>query len=372
MEYHMRYTLIAATCLAAVYSGSATSAEAVITTPATSQQALTPADLYPPADAKYDWLQLTSLELLKGEIKNLYDDKLEFESDELDTVYIDWEDVKVLQSSGIVSIGFTDLSTKTGRLLVENGKSYINGEEFDNTQIMTIIAGDQSEANYWSSKITLGANFRSGNTDQIDYSALAKTIRRTTESRFNLDYIGNYSKTDGDSRINNHRINTNFDWFISKQFYVRPIFAEIYKDPFSNIEYRATVGSGLGYNIIDNSKTEWSISGGPTYTYTRFDEVAAGEETDDGSAAMVIETAFDTEITSDIDFNTLYRVQYGNEQSGGYTHHAIATLEIELTSMFDLDLSFVWDHINNPQADASGLIPEQDDYQFIIGFGIDI
>ncbi|MGS0675416.1 DUF481 domain-containing protein [Shewanella sp. 0m-4] len=370
----MRYTLIAASCLAAVYSSSALSAEdTTLKAQAVAQeQSMTPELLYPPVDSQYDWLQLTSLELLKGEIKNLYDDKLEFESDELDTVYIDWEDVKVLQSSNLVSIGFTDLTTKTGHLLVENGKSYINGEEFDNSQIMTIIAGDQSEANYWSSKISLGANFRSGNTDQIDYSALAKTMRRTTESRFNLDYIGNYSKTDGENRINNHRINTNFDWFISKQFYLRPVFAEVYKDPFSNIAYRITVGSGLGYNIIDNSKTEWSISGGPAYTYTRFDEVAAGEKIDDGSAAMVVETVYDTEITSDIDFNTLYRIQYGNEKSGGYTHHAIATLAIELTSIFDLDLSFVWDRINNPQPDSNGFIPKQDDYQFIVGFGIDI
>lgn len=87
---------------------------------------------------------------------------------------------------------------------------------------------------------------------------------------------------------------------------------------------------------------------------------------------MVIETVYDTEITSDIDFNTLYRIQYGNEKSGGYTHHAIATLEIELTSMFDLDLSVVWDRINNPQPDSSGFMPKQDDYQFIVGFGIDL
>ncbi|WP_237162649.1 hypothetical protein [Shewanella halifaxensis] len=116
MEYQMRYTLIAASCLAALYSTSALSTETTQAQPIAQEQTLTPEQLYPPVDAKYDWLQLTSLELLKGEIKNLYDDKLEFESDELDTVFIDWEDVKVLQSSRIVSIGFTDLSTKTGRL----------------------------------------------------------------------------------------------------------------------------------------------------------------------------------------------------------------------------------------------------------------
>ncbi len=34
---------------------------------------LTPTQLFPPTDSSYDWIQLTSFELLKGEIKNLYD-----------------------------------------------------------------------------------------------------------------------------------------------------------------------------------------------------------------------------------------------------------------------------------------------------------
>ncbi|MCL1068134.1 DUF481 domain-containing protein [Shewanella olleyana] len=332
----------------------------------------TPEQLSLPQDTEYDWLQLTSLELLKGEIKNLYDDQLEFESDELDTIFIDWEDVKELQSASVVSIGFLDLSTKSGQLIVKEGKMYIDGQEFERSQMLTIIAGEQTESNYWSSKISLGANFRSGNTEQIDYSAIAKTVRRTTESRFNIDYLGNYSKSDSEEKINNNRINTNFDWFLSKQFYVRPIFAEIYTDKFLNIEYKVTVGSGLGYNIIDNSKTEWSISGGPAYTYTKFDNVEDGAETDSNSATMVIETVYDTEITSDIDFVTSYRVQYGNDDSGGYTHHALATLEIELTDIFDLDLSFVWDRTGKPQPDSDGNTPKENDYQFIVGFGIDI
>lgn len=310
--------------------------------------------------------------MLKGEIVALYDDKLEFDSDELNTLFIDWEDVKLLKSNSIVSVGFTDLSTRTGQLLIKNGKTYINGVEFDSRSIMTIIAGELTESNYWSSKISLGANFRKGNTDQIDYSTLAKSKRRTTESRFNIDYIGNYSETDGESQINNHRINSNFDWFISKQFYLRPVFGEVYIDPFLNTDYRITIGSGLGYSIIDNNKTEWSVSGGPAYTYTRFDTVEVTEAKGDTSAALVIENIYSTEISDDIDFNALYRLQYGNEESGGYTHHAIATLEIELTDMFDLDLSIVWDRTTTPQPDSEGFTPQKDDYQFIIGFGIDL
>lgn len=353
---------------AKLYSALALSLGSLFAVPA----AIAGDGIRPPAESQKDWLQLKSNELLRGEIKTLYDDKLEFDSDELDTVMIDWEDIKVLQSAGVVSIGFTDLSTRSGKLLIENGHSYLDGVEFNPGEIMTIIAGDQSEANYWSGKISLGANIRSGNTDQIDYSAMAKTTRRTTESRFNADYLGNYTKSDGQSTVNNHRVNSNFDWFISKQFYLRPIFAEMYKDPFLNIDYKATVGAGVGYNLIDTSKTEWSISGGPAYTYTQFDQVEQGARENDGSASVVLETVYDTELTSDIDFTTKYQLQYSSEDAGGYSHHAIASLAVELTDIFDLDLSFVWDHTAKPQPGSDGIMPEKNDYQFIVGFGIDL
>lgn len=320
---------------------------------------------------KFDWLQLKSNEILKGEIKHLYDDKLEFESDNLDTVIIDWDDIKVLKSKGIVSIGLTDLTTRTGKLYIQDGQGYIDGIAFNTKEIMTIIEGQPKESNYWSGKISLGANLRKGNTDQIDYSANAKTTRRTTESRFNADYLGNYTKTEGENTVNNHRVNSNFDWFLSKQFYLRPVFGEYYKDPFLNLDYKLTLGSGIGYNIIDNAKTEWSISGGPAYTYTQFSEVEAGGDDSEGSASLVIDTVYDTELTSYIDFTAQYRLQYGSQDSGGYSHHAIATFAIELTDLFDLDLSMVWDRTNNPRANSDGTVPDANDYQFIVGVGID-
>ncbi|WP_299788531.1 DUF481 domain-containing protein [uncultured Shewanella sp.] len=350
---------------------STVQAQSVVSEPHGSAQHA-PAQLFPPADSSYDWVQLSSFEMLKGEIKNLYDDRLEFKSDELDTIFIDWEDVLVLQSHDVISVGFTDLTTKTGLLRLQRDKLYIDDQVFDRSQVMTLISGEQTESNYWSSKISLGANFRSGNAEQVDYSAIANAHRRTTESRFNLDYFGNYSKSEGVNNINNHRLNSYFDWYLSKQFYLRPIFAEIYLDPIKNIQYKATLGFGLGYDILDTPKSDWSISGGPAYTFTKFDNVATDASDNDGSGALVVESAFDTELSEDIDFNALYRVQHGNDKSGGYTHHALAGFSIELTDMFDLDLSLVWDHTNKPQADSGGVTPEKNDYQFIIGFGIDI
>ena len=46
----------------------------------------------------FDWVKLSSDEWLKGEIISMYDEELEFDSDELDLQTIDWEDVAELRS----------------------------------------------------------------------------------------------------------------------------------------------------------------------------------------------------------------------------------------------------------------------------------
>jgi hypothetical protein len=59
----------------------------------------------PPMPEKFDWIQLTSDEWLKGEIIAMYDDKLEFDSDELDLLEFDMEDVRQIRSAQTVHIG---------------------------------------------------------------------------------------------------------------------------------------------------------------------------------------------------------------------------------------------------------------------------
>ena len=59
----------------------------------TASQARTWEQLTPSA-SRFDWIQLTSDEWLKGDLESLYDGKVEFDSDELDLLVLDWEDVK--------------------------------------------------------------------------------------------------------------------------------------------------------------------------------------------------------------------------------------------------------------------------------------
>ena len=83
----------------------------------------------------------------------------------------------------------------------------------------------------------------------------------------------------------------------------------------------------------------------------------------------------DHEISGDLDFLFDYSGRFLNEANGTYTHHIVTTLSYELIADLDLDISLVWDRIEDPTSTeeddgAGGTIvttPEEDDYQLIVG-----
>jgi len=332
----------------------------------------------PPTD-KFDWIQTTSGEWLKGELKALYSESLEFDSDEFGLQTLDWDDVAQLRGHGEKRIRidtpegpaavFGEITITKDTIIVDTGEET---REFDRSRLISITPGAVEEWDNWSAKISFGLNFSRGNSEQTDFTAKANVKRRTPENRFVIDYLGNFSKSGSFQTVNNHRLNTFFDIFAAREYFWRPIFAEYYRDPFQNIDYRATMGAGGGYRIIDSPETTWNVSGGPGFRATRYVSVQPGDSQNVTTPALVVGTFYDTELTKTLDFNARYNLSVVNEESGTYTHHAIATFEIELTEILDFDVSFVWDRTQDPQIRSDGSVPKQDDFQLLLTLGVDI
>lgn len=329
-----------------------------------------------PAAKEFDWVQLTSGEWLKGEIKSMYNDSLEFESDILDVLDIDWGDVKYLKSYRPSSINIENHDPVTGNLQISGDKITITDgddvQEFKRSDLISLTPSGKSEADLWALKFTLGLNVRDGNTDQLDYNSKFNAKRRTAKTRFILDYIGNISKTgDADGNlvetINNHRVNASHNIYATRYFFFTPILGEYYRDPFQNIDQRVTIGIGLGYTIFDTGVYEWNVNGGPAYVATDYLSVQPGEKEKVEAAALIFGTDFDAELTSTLDFIFKYNIQAADKDSGGYTHHMIGTFESEISGSLDFDISLIWDRISQPATDADGIKPVPDDYRLTVG-----
>ena len=56
---------------------------------------------------EWDWVQMTSGEWLKGEITAMYNDDLQFDSDEFDDVTLGWDDIAQIHTSQVINVGLT-------------------------------------------------------------------------------------------------------------------------------------------------------------------------------------------------------------------------------------------------------------------------
>jgi putative salt-induced outer membrane protein YdiY len=338
-------------------------------------------DFDPPVDTEYDWIQLTSGEWLKGDFKVMYDFEIEFDSDELDLLTFDLDDVKQLRTRNpqVVRLETGWRSKKEsivrGQLTINESKVLIKDGEEERTykrRDMVAIASDvKRERDFWSGSVSLGITARGGNTETTDMTTMANVKRRKASSRFIADYIGNYSEANKVESANNHRLSGTYDWFLTTRFFWRIIGLQYYRDPFSNIDNQYSVGTAFGYDLIRTQRTEWEVSIGGGYQRQDFVSVVPPEDPSVDTPFFLGSTRYDVEVNKFVDFLAEYNFRVLNEVSGTYTHHALAKISTEFIGDFDFDVSLIWDHIQTPQAKEDGTLPEQDDYQLVFSLAYD-
>lgn len=323
-----------------------------------------------------DWLKTTSGEWVQGDIIAMYDERLEFDSDEFDVQSIKWKDIAELHSKGLQSIRLLDGTISEGRIVYVKGGDImlIHGDKVAYYPVEDLVALASSRRNsrdYWDGEIGLGADFSSGNVNQVNVTINAMVQRRTSSSRFKSDYIEHFSSnTDRDdvktTTAESRRITSTFDWYFSQKMFFRATEFEYYSDSFQNIDYRLNYGIAIGYQFVDSKKVEFSMTFGPSYQVTLFDAVAEGEDEKETSAVAIVGSEFELEITRDVDFEVDYQVRFVNERSGSKIHHLRTAFEIEIIDNLDLDLTLFVDRTETPQANAEGEIPEENDYKFVV------
>jgi putative salt-induced outer membrane protein YdiY len=329
----------------------------------------------PTSSDGFDWIELKSGEWLKGKIKSLQEEKLEFDSEKLNLLNFDWEDIRTVRSSRLVSVRLENRKPVEGSVLVTTNHVEVitrtDTNSFPRSALIALAPTGNREMDKWTGKISAGVSFRAGNTREVDVNTQATVQRRTPDTRLSLDYLGNYGKVNGVETEENHRFTGQFDYFLSRRLYTRLPDFEYFRDPLQNLEHRITLGAGVGYDLIKTPRTEWNATVSPSWQRNWYGSVQSGEENSPQSIALVLSTRFETELTKQLDFIFEYRGQLTEKKTGNDTHHAVSTLEFEIHKRLKLDLSFVWDRINNPQAQSGGDTPTPDDFRLITSLGVD-
>ncbi|MGE9297197.1 MAG: DUF481 domain-containing protein [Puniceicoccales bacterium] len=328
----------------------------------------------PKIEGKYDWIELTSGEWLKGEFKSMYNESVQFDSDKLDLVTIDWSDIKAIHFAKPMGVRLNDQTVLREHVTMSDGKVDFpaSDKSVNPKDVVSIVPVAHDEWDRWRLNGKIGFDFQRGNTDETRVTASMAATRLRASTRVKLSYIGNYTVTDGEESTNNHRANATFDYFFDERLYIRAFDGEYFRDPFQNIAAQITVGAGFGYKILDNKTTDWEILAGPAYQFTKFSTVEAGESRIAQSPAARFQTTFSYDITDDLDYNLNYNAVLTNKQSGLLTQTVITSLDYEITTIFDVFVMLQYDRVEKPTARSDGSIPDQNDVTLSFGLGVDI
>jgi hypothetical protein len=244
-------------------------------------------------------------------------------------------------------------------------------KQFERSDFVSMIYGSGRELDYWSLSMTVGLSGQAGNTDQLSLNSQLNIARETAFTRATLDYTGNIATQSSEISANNHRAVVAFDYYLSRRLYLVVPSIEAFQDEFQNIELRLTPAVGLGYNIIDRAKTRWQVGFGVGYQGTKFRSVVAGDDFD-SDMALQVNTDLDIDLPKRFEWDSSYQIQLIATDIGKTNQHVSSTFSFDLWGPLDLDVTFQWDWVNEPTADAAGNVPEQSDFRISVGFGLDL
>jgi len=320
----------------------------------------------------FDWIQLKSGEWLKGRLKYVQEKNVEFDSDELEEMTLKLKDVRKIYAAKPMYTKFEGREPIHGIVVISNEVVIVDGEEplrLPRDDLTGITPGGKTGIKNWSGKASVGLNLQSGNTKETTLNISTELDRRTPATEFLLTYLGNFSEVNGAQNANNDRVDANYDIRLNRHWFVRALQSEYYHDPLANIDIRGSAGVGLGYTIFDEDGLEWWVAAGPSYQYTQYETVETNHSSSVNTPAAVLQSRFKADITKRLDLILSYRGTATSDEAGLYAHHAVSTLEFEVKHHLNLDVSFVWDYLQRPQAEDNGVVPDRSDYLLILGVG---
>ncbi|MFW2387089.1 MAG: DUF481 domain-containing protein [Polyangiales bacterium] len=324
----------------------------------------------------HDWLRLTSGEWLKGKIKRMREDEIEFDSDKLNLVKFNWEKVDQLHSPRINTYVFEDKVDVVGRAVVTNEEVLVETvdgvKKYPRIELLSIVEGEPRERNFWSTRLSAGFSGSAGNTNQGQFNGHWDLRRADQRTLSLLSYDGTFGFANDAQTVNRHVGRIDVKLFISRRFFFVPVTSQFVNDQFANLKFRATPGAGAGVHVFDTKKVEWDVGGALGYQFTNFLSTAAGAKNPQNDGFVSIQTYADIDFTGDVELILKWRTSIVYTEIGLTNHYGSAKFSVEVTDIFDFEGTFNFYRTENPPPRSDGTVPEKNDYEVIVGLALEI
>ncbi|WP_429886482.1 DUF481 domain-containing protein [Geoalkalibacter halelectricus] len=254
------------------------------------------------------------------------------------------DQIATIETDAPVTLRFYSTEILKGRLATREGQILLLASE---ERSDTVIAWDQVRSINvpditWSGNIFLGGAHQAGNTDRMSLTFGADAVRRSPEDRFSLSFLYNYAEEDGELTTRDAYGSMKYDYFFTPRFYGL-LSVELLKDRFKDLNLRAVVGPGVGYQVWDDTRKGLDLEAGVAY----FSEDRIDGEDEQWITARLA-AIFRYQITPWLRFTDTLILYPHLEDGGEYTLRNDATLITSLGSAWSLRLGNIWERDSDP------------------------
>jgi putative salt-induced outer membrane protein YdiY len=123
----------------------------------------------------------------------------------------------------------------------------------------------------WQNSVSLGLTLTRGNSDTTLFTADYLTQRKTPFDEYKIELNGSYGDQGSRQTVNNYKANAQWNHLFTPRIYTYGRVEGV-RDIITDLNYRATVGPGLGCYLVKNTNTTFAVEGGGAFEAQRLDD----------------------------------------------------------------------------------------------------
>jgi putative salt-induced outer membrane protein YdiY len=223
-----------------------------------------------------DEVRLKNGDKLTGQIVRMQEGKLTLKTTYAGEITIIWQEVAGIQTDGSVKIVLTDETTLEGTTeAVEDGKMKLATDKLETSSSFSLV--DVKAVNpepvkpvRINTRANASVTSERGNTKSDNYYFDGEFVARTKKNRYKIGGELTNEKADGITTSQNWLSYGNYSHFFNENWY---LYADTLfeHDEFKDLNLRATLGAGAGYQFFETPLLNLSISAGLAMVDENFD-----------------------------------------------------------------------------------------------------
>lgn len=193
----------------------------------------------------------------------------------------------------------------------------------------------------WRGELGLSGSLAAGNTESASYAAKLDATRASPNDKWSIYGTSLYGKrrvaTGDEKTADNARLGTRYDSDFNPAVFGFGL-AEAETDRLANLDYRTTLGLGVGYHLVKTADHGFDVIGGLAFTHSKYDPDLAVPSASGRNTELLLGEESNHKLSETVSLKQKLAVYPSIENSGEFRSVFDASLIVGLTSRLSLQV----------------------------------